>query len=119
MLHALDGEGSLDIAPYHVHFGTAGGAVSNRDFKTRTYSDTTLLDLYDVTCLIDTLPQIHWCYRPLIDRDISTTMDLDINVVYALITGTSKPCAITLSSAEAVDVVTEMFDMAPGCAMPR
>jgi len=26
-LHALDGERSLEIAPNHVHFGTAGGAA--------------------------------------------------------------------------------------------
>ena len=69
-LHALDGERNLDISPDHVHFGTAGGAVSIRDFHTKTYRDTTLLDLYDVVRLIDTLPHIHWCYRPLIARDM-------------------------------------------------
>ena len=113
-LHALDGERSLDIAPNHVHFGTAGGAVSIRDFQTRAYRDTTLLDLYDAARLIDTLPHIHWCYRPLIARDMPTTMDLDVNTAYALITGTSKPWGITLSSAEAVEIVTGMFDMALG-----
>ena len=113
-LHALDGERSLDISPNHVHFGTAGGAVNIRDFHSKTYRDTTLLDLYDVARLIDTLPHIHWCYRPLIARDMPTTMDLDINTAYALITGTSKPWGITLGSEEAVKLVTGMFDMALG-----
>ena len=113
-LHALDGTRSLDIAPNHVHFGTAGGAVSIRDFHSMSYRDTTLLDLYDAARLIDTLPHIHWCYRPLIARDMPTTMDLDINTAYALIAGTSKPWGITLGSADAVDAVTTMFDMALG-----
>ncbi len=113
-LHALDGERNLDISPDHVHFGTAGGAVSIRDFHTKTYRDTTLLDLYDVVRLIDTLPHIHWCYRPLIARDMPTSMDLDINTAYALITGTSKPWGITLGSQESVEIVTDMFDMALG-----
>jgi len=41
-------------------------------------------------------------------------MDLDFNMAYALITETSKPWSITLSSAEAVGVVTGMFDMVLG-----
>ncbi len=113
-LHALDGERNLDIAPNQVHFGTAGGAVSIRDFQSKSYRDTTLLDLYDAARLIDTLPHIHWCYRPLIARDMPTAMDLDVNTAYALITGTSKPWGITLSSAEAVETIVGMFDMALG-----
>ena len=115
-LHALDGERNLEISPGHVHFGTAGGAVSIRDFHTKVYRDTTLLDLYDVVRLIDTLPHIHWCYRPLIARDMPTPLDLDINTAYALITGTSKPWGITLASQESVAIVTDMFDMALGGA---
>ncbi len=113
-LHALDGVRSLDITPGHVQFGTAGGAVNVRDFHTKTYRESTLLDLYDVARLIDTLPHIHWCYRPLIARDMPTPMDLDINTAYALITGTSKPWGITLGSPEAVETVITMFDMALG-----
>lgn len=113
-LHALDGERSIDIAPNHVHFGTAGGAVNIRDFHTKAYRETALLDLYDVARLIDTLPHIHWCYRPLIARDMPTPLDLDVNTAYALITGTSKPWGITLGSEEAVRIVTGMFDMALG-----
>ena len=50
-LHALDGERNLDISPDHVHFGTAGGAVNIRDFHTKAYRDTTLLDLYDLSLI--------------------------------------------------------------------
>ncbi len=113
-LHALDGERSLEIAPNRVHFGTAGGAVGIRDFHTRQYREPTLLDLYDAARLIDTLPNIHWCYRPLIARDMDGVDALDINTAYALISGTSKPWGITLGSAQNVETVVSMFDMVLG-----
>ncbi|MBT4518907.1 MAG: methyltransferase, partial [Halieaceae bacterium] len=114
ILHGLDPDRSIEIAPGRVHFGTAGGAVGIRDFHTRTYRDPTLCDLYDAARLIDTLPNIHWCYRPLIARDMESVTDLDINTAYALISGTSKPWGTTLGSAESVQQVVAMFDMVLG-----
>lgn len=113
-LHGLDESRSIEIAPNHPHYGTAGGAVSIRDFHDKKYREPTLADLYDVVRLIDTLPNIHWCYRPLIARDMMDVDSLDINTAYALISGTSKPWGITMGSVENVRLVTEMFDMALG-----
>ncbi len=113
-LHGIDESRSIDITPGHTHYGTAGGAVNIRDFHTRQYRETTLKDLYDVTRLIDTLDNIHWCYRPLIARDMIQTETLDINTAYALITGTSKPLGITLGSAKSVETVIAMFDTVLG-----
>lgn len=113
-LHGLDPDRSLDIHPQAVHYGTAGGAVEILDFETREYRQPELADLYDVARLIDTLPHINWCYRPLIARDLPNVDDLDINTAYALATGTTKPWGITIGSAANVDKVISMFDMVMG-----
>jgi len=113
-LHGLDESRSIEITPNRPHYGTAGGAVGIRDFHDKKYRNPTLADLYDVVRLIDTLPNIHWCYRPLIARDMEDVDSLDINTAYALITGTTKPWGITLGSVENVRRVTEMFDLALG-----
>jgi len=114
ILHGLDEDRSIEIKPNSVFFGTAGGAVSIRDFDTETYRNPTIHDMYDVTRLIDTLPNIHWCYRPLIARDMESVTDLDINTAYALINGTTKPWGLTFGTAENVDLVVSLFDMVLG-----
>ncbi len=113
-LHAVDPDRSIEISTGSVHYGTAGGAVSIVDFKTGRYRETTLADLYDVSRLIDTLPNIHWCYRPLIARDMPDLRALDINTAYALAAGTSKPWGITVGAAENVAEVVALLEMVRG-----
>ncbi|MDA8578613.1 trimethylamine methyltransferase family protein [Rhodobacteraceae bacterium] len=113
-LHGLDPDRSIEIAAGRPHFGTAGGAVSMLDGATGEYRDTALQDVYDMARLVDTLPNIHWCYRSPIARDMETPELLDINTAYALLRGTTMPLGITLGSVENVQNVTRMFDMALG-----
>jgi trimethylamine---corrinoid protein Co-methyltransferase len=114
ILHGLDPDRSIEIAPGRPHFGTAGGAVMMLDSETNSYRETTLQDVYDMARLVDTLPNIHWCYRTPIARDMETTEQLDINTAYALLRGTSMPLGITIGSVENIRAVTSMFDMALG-----
>lgn len=113
-LHGQDETRSLEISPKGVHYGTAGGAVMILDFETGRYRETTLADLYDAARLIDTLANIHWCYRPLIARDMETREALDVNTAYALACGTTKPLGVTFSAPETVGRVVEMFDVILG-----
>lgn len=114
MLHGLDPDRSIEIAPGRPHFGTAGGAVSMLDRDTGQYRDTRLSDVYDQARVIDTLANIHWCYRTPIARDMETVELLDINTAYALVRGTTMPLGITIGSVENVRAVTALFDMALG-----
>jgi len=59
-LHGIDTDRSIDISPGHVHYGTAGGAGNIRECEPPKYRESRLIDLYDVTRLIDTLHNIHW-----------------------------------------------------------
>ncbi|MDH3467426.1 MAG: trimethylamine methyltransferase family protein [Gammaproteobacteria bacterium] len=113
-LHGLDPDNNIEISHKGAHYGTAGGAVEILDFETGIYREPTLDDLYDSARLIDTLPNIHWCYRPLIARDMPDVDALDINTAYALLSGTTKPWGITLGSAENVKKAISMFDMVLG-----
>lgn len=114
VLHGLDPDRSIEIAPGRPHFGTAGGAVSMLDRDTGQYRDTRLADVYDQARLIDTLANIHWCYRTPIARDMATVDLLDINTAYALIRGTTMPLGITIGSVANVRAVTALFDIALG-----
>ena len=113
-LHGMDSDRSIEIASGRPHFGTAGGAVSMLDSATGTYRDTCLQDVYDMARLVDTLDNIHWCYRSPIARDMKTVELLDINTAYALVRGTSMPLGITLGSVNNVREVVRLFDMALG-----
>ncbi len=113
-LHGIDAERSIKIEPGHTHFGTAGGAVMVLDGDTTSYRETRLQDVYDVARLVDTLPNIHWCYRSPIARDMETAELLDINTAYALLRGTTKPIGLSLASVENVKAVTKMFDLVLG-----
>lgn len=114
VLHGLDPDRSIEIAPGRPHFGTAGGAVSMLDRDTGKYRDTRLSDVYDQARVIDTLDNIHWCYRTPIARDMETAELLDINTAYALVRGTTMPLGITIGSVANVRAVTALFDMALG-----
>ena len=113
-LHGFDPKRSIEIAPGRPHFGTAGGAVMILDKETAKYRETSLQDVYDMARLVDTLPNIHWCYRSPIARDMENVDLLDINTAYALLRGTSMPLGISIGSVDNVKAVAHLFDMALG-----
>lgn len=81
-----------DMEPWdkRVYFGTAGAAVHMVDCRTRAYRESVLQDLYDAARIVDTLDHVHFFQRPLVARDMPTSMELDVNTLYACIAGTTK-----------------------------
>ncbi len=80
----------LELSGYRMYFGTAGAAVHVVDLEARQYRESTLQDLYDIARLVDALEHIHFFQRPLVPRDMVEPRDLDINTLYACISGTTK-----------------------------
>jgi trimethylamine--corrinoid protein Co-methyltransferase len=80
----------LELSGYRMYFGTAGAAVHVVDLEARQYRESTLQDLYDIARLVDALEHIHFFQRPLVCRDMVEPRDLDINTLYACISGTTK-----------------------------
>ncbi len=114
VLHGHDPAHDLELSGQRVHFGTAGAAVNVVDIDTGEYRESTLADLYDIARLVDALDNIHWCLRPVVARDMTNNTDLDINTAYAVMSGTAKPCGVSIIAPENVAPTVAMFDMVAG-----
>jgi len=114
VLHGRVPEHDLEIGRERVFFGTGGAAVQTLDLKTHTYRPSTLQDLYDFTRLVDTLKNVSWFTRCCVATDVPDIFDLDVNTVYALLAGTTKPVGTSISLGAHVDPIVDLFDLALG-----
>lgn len=104
----------LKIGGNRVHCGTGGAAVQMLDIDTGKYRETTLVDVYDIARLVDTLDNIHFYLRSVVARDIKSELDIDINTAYACMQGTTKHIGASFAGATNVRTAIEMFDMCLG-----
>ena len=114
VFHGRDPNRSIEVGGDSVHFGTGGAAVQTLDLNTGDYRPATLQDLYDFTRLQDQLKNVSWFTRCCIATDIPDNFDLDVNTVYALLRGTTKPIATSFTLAEHVTPIVEMLDFVEG-----
>ena len=101
----------LEVGGQRVHMGTGGAAPLILDFNTGRYRETTLVDVYDITRLADTLENIHFIWRTVVARDIPNAFDLDLNTAYACMQGTSKHIGVSFVNGEHVRAAVDMFDI--------
>ena len=109
---------SIEVGGDSVHFGTGGAAVQTLDLNSGDYRPSTVQDLYDFTRLQDRLTNVSWFTRCCIATDIPNNFDLDVNTVYALLRGTTKPIATSFTLAEHVTPIVEMLDFVEGGMVP-
>ncbi|KAB7613340.1 trimethylamine methyltransferase [Amylibacter sp. SFDW26] len=113
-LHGRDPNRTIEVGGDRVHFGTGGAAVQTLDLNTHDYRPSTLQDLYDFTRLQDQLDNVSWFTRCCVATDMETTLDLDVNTVFALLKGTTKPVATSFTVAESIQPIIDMLDMIEG-----
>lgn len=113
-LHGRDPARTIEVGGRLVHFGTGGAAVQTLDLETQNYRPSTLRDLYDFTRLQDQLTNVSWFTRCCVATDVPGEFDLDVNTVFALLKGTTKPVATSFTLAEHVAPIVRMLDMAEG-----
>lgn len=89
-LYARDPKHDLQLSGSNVHFGTAGAAVHMVDPHTLEYRDSTAQDLYDSARLAEHLDNIHFFQRTMVCRDVDDARDMDLNTLYACLSGTRK-----------------------------
>lgn len=104
----------IQVGGGYVHIGTGGAAVQMLDAATGSYRDSNLADLYAMMRLVDSCNSIHYSLRPVVARDISDPLALDINTAFAALKATSKPIGSSFFCADNVAPVVEMFNMALG-----
>lgn len=114
VLHGRDADRSIEVGGEKVYFGTGGAAVQTLDLDSGDYRPSTLQDLYDFTRLQDRLSNVSWFTRCCVATDVPDNLDLDINTVYALLRGTTKPVATSFTLAEHVEPIIQMLDIAEG-----
>jgi len=105
-----------DIEPRgrKVHYGTGGAAVHVVDLESGSYRESMLRDIYDAARIVDRLDNIHYFQRPLVARDMTDPRDLDINTVYAAVSGTTKHVGTSFGIPEHVSEALEMLHMVAG-----
>jgi trimethylamine---corrinoid protein Co-methyltransferase len=108
VLHGQSPDHDLHPGGTRVYYGTAGAAVHLVDLENREYRDSCLLDIHEAARIVETLDHIHFFQRPMVARDLESSLELDINTVYAAMTGTSKHVGASFIS---VENVTQVFDM--------
>ena len=98
-LYGRDPARDIEVGEDRVHFGTGGAAVQTLDLETGDYRPSTLRDLYDFTRLQDGLANVSWFTRCCVATDMPDEWSLDVNTVFALLKGTTKPAATSFSAA--------------------
>ncbi|MEZ5778554.1 MAG: trimethylamine methyltransferase family protein [Paracoccaceae bacterium] len=104
----------LQVGRGRVHIGTGGAAVQMLDAATGSYRDSTLADLYDLMRVLEASPNIHYGVRPVVARDITDPLALDLNTAFACMKATAKPIGISFCDSGHVRPIVDMFDLALG-----
>lgn len=99
----------MTVQDGRVRYGTAGLAVHLVDAETRSYRESLLADIYDAARIVEELDNIHFFQRPMAARDIADPLELDINTLYACLTGTSKHIGTSFTVRENVRPALDML----------
>ncbi|MDA7963285.1 trimethylamine methyltransferase family protein [Ruegeria sp.] len=113
-LYSRDGKTDLDLSGPRVHYGTAGAAVSVVDVHGREYRDSTVQDLHDASRICQQLDNIHFVQRPMVCRDITDNLEMDLNTIYACCSGTYKHVGTSFTDPSYVAPAIEMLHMIAG-----
>ena len=85
----------LTIGQRRVHIGTGGAAVQVLGSDGNRFRDATLADLLVLMRVVDASPNIHYGVRPVIARELSDPLELDLNTAFACVKGTAKPIGVS------------------------
>ena len=98
----------LELAGTRVHAGTGGAAPLVVDPGTGCMRPSTLADLHDAARLVDALDHIRFFSRPLVARDVTDPLALDVNTAHACLAGTTKHVLAAARDARSVDAIARL-----------
>ncbi|MEM1364234.1 MAG: trimethylamine methyltransferase family protein [Pseudomonadota bacterium] len=113
-LHARDPKHDLHLTGTRTYFGTAGAAVHMVDPQTNDYRESNLEDLYNAAQLTEALDNVHFFQRPIVARDVTDNLELDLNTIYASCAGTTKHIGTSFCGPEMVAPCLDMLHMIAG-----
>lgn len=109
-----DPKHDLHLSGTNVHFGTAGAAVHVVDLETDTYRDSTAQDLYDAARITQNLDNVHFFQRAMVCRDVIDNFEMDVNTLYACLSGTTKHVGTSFSDPSHVAGCFDLLHMVAG-----
>ena len=101
-LYGQDPRHDMVVQGRRVHYGTAGAAVHLIDVEKREYRESLLQDIYDAARIADRMDNIHFFQRPMVPRDMVDPADMDLNTLYACVSGTTKHVGTSFTVRENV-----------------
>ena len=113
-LYGREEKHDLLLSGTRVHFGTAGAAVSVVDVEKRAYRDATAADLYMAAKLTHHLDNVHFFQRAMVCRDVLDNFDMDVNTLYACLSGTTKHVGTSFSEPGHVAGCFDLLHMVAG-----
>ena len=114
VLHGRDPARDIEVGGERVHFCTSGEAVRVLDFESGQYRPSTLVDLYDLQRLADSLEHIHNVGQTVVATNLEDAFTHDINVAYVSAAATTKPFGISTATAAHVAKIIALFDVILG-----
>ena len=103
-LYAQDPRYDMDPWGKNVYYGTAGAAVNVVEPLTGDYRESTVVDLYDCSRIVDHCDNIHFFQRTNVCREIPNPRELDINTAYASVAGTTKHVGTSMVHPDHVEI---------------
>ena len=114
ILFARDPAHDLELSGARVHYGTAGAAVHMVDVAGNQYRECGVQDLHDAARICDQLDNIHFLQRPMVCRDITDNLEMDLNTIHACCSGTMKHIGTSFTEPDFVAPALEMLHMIAG-----
>ncbi len=114
-VHGRNPEHDMHPQGKKVYFGTAGAAVHVVDVEKNEYRESQLRDIYDAARIVERLDNIHFFQRPMVARDVENPLKMDLNTLYAALSGTTKHVGTSFTLAEYVpEALKMMYKVAGG-----
>lgn len=96
-LMARDAAHDLHLSGPKVHYGTAGAAVHIVEPASNSYRECTAQDLYNAAQITQSLDNVNFFQRPMVCRDVADNLEMDLNSIYASVSGTTKHIGMSFS----------------------
>ena len=113
-LHGQDKKHDVEVGGTRTYFSTGCGSVRVVDPKGKTVRQMTAVDVYDFARIVDVLENIHVFHRCGTPTDIEDIDDVDINLCYACVRGTSKHVSSSWFNGHNVKRCLEMLHYIAG-----
>lgn len=96
-LMGRDAAHDLHLSGPKVHYGTAGAAVHIVEPASNSYRECTAQDLYNAAQITQSLDNVNFFQRPMVCRDVADNLEMDLNSIYASVSGTTKHIGMSFS----------------------